>query len=521
MRGEVAFVALCTAMIIASCSDAGAPTTSVPGGTSTSTVDAIVETTTTSSISVTTSTPSSTASTATQPVFAPPDPFTAPEPSPTGGGSGCSPGQGSLPDGVWFGFLDGITDTTIEFDLACYLSCDPGDGFEIGNQSSRIRTLGIDRDAMVIFESVNGPDWQNTFEAVTSYEHIGLHNKVWVYVNDSKVTQIVLPADVRGCRYTEVGVQWAPPLPRAGLVAFNDLGVIASLTFGVGRNLFYWQSDNWQSADELAGVPHSGTEGSVVAAATNKVAIGAHMHRWTGSTWSTDVIDTAPGTPRALAISGDRALMAATSDDDTVVHVLTWSGESWSVETIVVGYSGHWVTVSGAISGDTFVIADTGIDSAMRTGVVRVFTWDGSSWIETATLHDEWDSGNWGSSLDLDGDQLLVGADGATPGPGSPGGLYLYTRTGDTWTPEIVGEGGEGFGFSGRIDGDTIIAAAAHSDETATFWVFVRAADGWRGTPIAIAMQDPFDDWVNSVDIRGSEVVVSTHDSLWIGVLHR
>lgn len=515
MRGKVAFVAVCTAMIIVSCSDTGAPATS-------STIEnVVVETTTTSSLSVATSTPASTSSTTAQPVFAPPDPFAAPEPTSTGAGSGCSPGQGSLPDGVWFGFLDGITDTTIQFDLACYLSCDPGDGFEIGNQSSRIRTLGVHGDATVIFESVNGPDWENAYEEVTSYEDVGLHSKVWVYVNDSKVTDIVLPAGAGGCRYVEVDVEWAPPLPRAGLVAFNDLGVIASLTFGVDTNLFYWRSDSWQYADELGGIPHTGTEGSVVAASRDTVAIGAHIHRWTGSMWSTEVFDTLPGTPRALATSGDRVLMAATSDDDTMVHVLTWSGESWSVETIVVGYSGHWVTVSGAISGDTFAIADPGIDSAMRTGVVRVFTWDGFSWVETATLHDEWNSGNWGSSVDLDGDQLLVGADGATPGPGSPGGLYLYTRTGDTWTPEIVGEGGEGFGFSGRIDRDTIITAAGHSDETATFWVFVHAADGWRGTPIAIAMQDPFDDWVYSVDIRGSEVVVSTHDSLRIGVLHR
>jgi hypothetical protein len=211
--------------------------------------------------------------------------------------------------------------------------------------------------------------------------------------------------------------------------------------------------------------------------------------------------------------------MTTTVGDAVVVHVLTWTGQSWSDESTTVGDAGHWATASGAIDGDTFAIADTGIDSAMHTGVVRVFTWDASAWTETATLHNQWDSGAWGCSIDLDGDELLVGADGATPGPGSPGGMYLYTRTGSTWTPEIVGEGDEGFGSDVRLDGDTIVTTASHSDPTATFWVFVRATNGWRGTPISIDGQDPVDDWVYSVDVHGSDVAVSTEDALWIGVI--
>ncbi len=35
------------------------------------------------------------------------------------GGSGCSPGAGTLPDGVWFGYVGSIGATSVDFDLAC------------------------------------------------------------------------------------------------------------------------------------------------------------------------------------------------------------------------------------------------------------------------------------------------------------------------------------------------------------------------------------------------------------------
>jgi hypothetical protein len=533
MRGHIVFVAVCAAILLVSCSDAGTPSPSLLP--SSAVTDTIVETT----VGVTTpislpevSVPEATTSTQpttpitpapAQPVFSPPDPFVAPTPTATGGGSGCNPGSGALPDGVWFGFLDDVTEMTIDFDLACYLSCDPGEGFHVGNQSQRIRTLTVDPTAIVTFESIDGPDWENPYDVVMDYEDVGMHNRVWIYVTGGEVTSIVFPAGPRGCRYAEIEVEWTAQLPRAGQVAFNDLGLIATEISGVEANLFYWRSDDWHLPTELEGVPYRGPEGAVASASEATVAIGAHVHRWTGSTWSTDVFDTLPGAPQALATSGNRVLMTGILEDDElwVAFVLTWTGDSWGVDTIPLDTRDSSVFWSGAISGDTFAISDPGNYSNEGQGTVRIFTWNGASWSQTATLVNQWDTGNWGSSLDLDGDRLLVGADGATPGPGSPGGVYLYTRTGDTWSPEVIGEGGEGFGFSARIDGDTIATAAAHSDDSATFWVFVEAVDGWRGTPLAIDGQDSLNDWVTGIDVHGSEVAVSTGDSLRIGVLRR
>jgi hypothetical protein len=204
--------------------------------------------------------------------------------------------------------------------------------------------------------------------------------------------------------------------------------------------------------------------------------------------------------------------MKGAEGDAATIHVLTKSTDGWSVETVQLG-DRYWETWSGAIAQDTIAVADTDLHSE-GNGTVRVFTWSGSAWNETAEIRSQWDTHMFGSSVDLDGDQLLVAADGSSPGPGGPGGVYLYTRRADEWTPEVVAEGREGFGFSSSIDNDTIITAAAHGDETASFWVFTRIPGGWVGTPIQLDTQD---DWLYGAAIHKPFVAVSTFDGVWIG----
>ena len=64
----------------------------------------------------------------------------APLPGSAGaGGSGCAPGSGQLPDGVWFGYVHATGATSIDFDLACLYVGDIAyvkgaeDGVEVDN----------------------------------------------------------------------------------------------------------------------------------------------------------------------------------------------------------------------------------------------------------------------------------------------------------------------------------------------------------------------------------------------------
>lgn len=517
-----------TALFLASCSGTSPAATTTVAGDAVPVTDVTVTTSTTEPSTVASSTSSTTragSSTTTEPTsttttasaatrFVPPDPFVSPMATAAGGGSGCSPGPGALPDGVWFGFVDGTTDTTIEFDLACFRSCDPGSGVRIGNENSNIRTVPVQSNAEVIAEERGGPGWRDAFEKWKDYEDVGLHTMVWIYINDGEVTHIVQPTVAEGCRFAAVAIDWAAQLPPASHVAFNELGLIATAPYGADQNLFYWHSASWQDADTLEGMAGYGWERSPVAASGSNVGIGAHIHRWNGASWSTASFESLGDDVYALGASGDRVLMSGVAGDGAVIHVLTWMGDGWGVETIRIGLRSDWQTWAAALSGDTFAVSDTGLDTAQGVGTVLIYDWDGTSWSLTATLRDEWDTGMWGSSLDLDAERLVVGADGSTPGPGSRGGVYLHTRTDDGWIPEIVGQGSEGFGFGTRIDGNTIITAAAHSDPTATFWIFTPSADGWEGTPISI---DTPNDWVNGLDVHGDHIAVSTPEGLRIG----
>ncbi|MDP9495121.1 MAG: hypothetical protein M3P87_07765 [Actinomycetota bacterium] len=72
-------------------------------------------------------------------------------------GSGCTPGEGPLPDGLWFGFVTSRTEETLDFDLACWFTGDaatraaaeegqespPPNDYYVRNTNPEIRTITI------------------------------------------------------------------------------------------------------------------------------------------------------------------------------------------------------------------------------------------------------------------------------------------------------------------------------------------------------------------------------------------
>lgn len=525
MRHRWVLAAVCVTLVAVSCStvgDTGSTSTTTSSSSPDSTTTIPASSTTTVSTTITTSEETETTTTSFEGAFAPPQPFVSPHPTATGGGSGCSPGPGPLPDGVWFGFINGMTDAAIDFDLACFVACDPGVGFTIRNDNPAGRTVEVADGAVVVLENPDGDDWLESYDAYRGYEEAALHNDVWIYVNDGVMTHIVDFAAIRGCRSAAVDVEWTVDLPAAARIAFNDLGLLAVDHEGGGENRFYWRSSDWTSWDPLSGEAHSGWQAWTVAGSADTVGLGATIHRWSGSSWHSTTVDTLGESVHVLGMTEDRVLMAGTSGGEAQVYVLTPIGDAWVPDIISLGSVNRWETWSGTISGSTFAVADTGIHSADGRGTVHIYDFDGTAWTRTATIRDPWVpgdwGGNWGSSLDLDGDILVVGADGVTPGSGTPGAVHAYRRTADGWGAELVGEGGAGFGYDARIDGTTIVAGASPGDPLVTFWIFVVVDGGWLGTPIRVPIDgDEEQDWLWGVDVDGDLVAVSTQSGLWIG----
>ena len=126
---------------------------------------------------------------------------------------------------------------------------------------------------------------------------------------------------------------------------------------------------------------------------------------------------------------------------------------------------------SVAIDGDTLVIGAPAADFARGgdPGAVYVFTRTGDTWTETQQLvaSDAVRFNQFGASVAIDGDNLVIGAPQFSVfGNDEESTAYVFTRTGDTWTEtqQLTATGrveGDLFGGSVAIEDDTVIVGAA------------------------------------------------------------
>jgi FG-GAP repeat len=131
------------------------------------------------------------------------------------------------------------------------------------------------------------------------------------------------------------------------------------------------------------------------------------------------------------------------------------------------GAVGYGFAVAMSADGRTAVVGQLGTahgsvqqhDWTEVGGLVHVFTFDGSSWSEQATLRAS------DQSYDLlFGNSVAISADGNTVIVGDPGECayehicehtaYVFTRLGTTWTQQAEFHGGSGFGGSVALSGD-------------------------------------------------------------------
>jgi len=178
--------------------------------------------------------------------------------------------------------------------------------------------------------------------------------------------------------------------------------------------------------------------------------------------------------------------------------------------------------VSAAISGDTAVLGTPHADnpSASSSGAAYVFVRSGSTWTEQAriTAADTSHLHEFGISVDVGGDTIVVGATGDDSGGVSAGATYVFVRSGSSWTQEakIVASDasrGDRFGSSVSISGDSVLIGA-HSDDDHGFssgsaYVFVRSGGAWHEQAKLTASDSARDDlFGGSVSVSGDTAVV-------------
>ena len=228
----------------------------------------------------------------------------------------------------------------------------------------------------------------------------------------------------------------------------------------------------------------------------------------------------------SVALDGSRALVGAYGRDDRkgAAYIFEYNGINWTkTADISLGTDGSandFFGYSVALDGSRALVGAYGRGGDDRKGAAYIFDLSSSGiWSEPTDISlgtDGIDFDNFGISVALDGDRALVGATGR--GDLSTGAAYIYDLTGNTWsqTTDIslgpVGNGNDHFGSSVALDGDRALVGADGRDEFKGAAYIFDTTDGttWsEPKEISLGTDGADDDYFgNSVALDGDRALV-------------
>lgn len=161
-------------------------------------------------------------------------------------------------------------------------------------------------------------------------------------------------------------------------------------------------------------------------------------------------------------------------------------------------------------------------DPDCNSGSVHVFVRDATGWIcqQKITAGDAAAGDDFGESVALWGDTLVVGAPGVDAAGNNGGAVYVYTRAGTVWSQQgsrlipsqVVAD--DCFGGSVGLENDLLIGGARFHDSTGLFdagsaYVYQRTGTTWNSEGELVA-NDPglFDQFGTAVDAGMDRVVI-------------
>jgi hypothetical protein len=171
-----------------------------------------------------------------------------------------------------------------------------------------------------------------------------------------------------------------------------------------------------------------------------------------------------------------------------------------------------------AISGDTMVVASVLEDSPVSNcGAAYVYVRSGPDWTLQQKLLPLDPSVNklFGGGLDIEGDTMIVGAQGDA---GARGAAYVFVRSGTTWTQQqklvpTDALAGDEFGYSISISGDTAAISGEFVDlpgqpNAGAIWVFTRSGSLWTQQQKLTASDATAGDYFVNVATSGDTILV-------------
>ena len=180
----------------------------------------------------------------------------------------------------------------------------------------------------------------------------------------------------------------------------------------------------------------------------------------------------------------DRAIIGALGNDDDEAgtdagsaYIFEVNGTDWN-ETMKLTASdaaeGDVFGSSVSIDGDRAIIGANRNDDDAGTdaGSAYIFEFDGTQWKETAilTASDAAANDNFGRSVSINGDRAIIGAPGNDDDGNASGSAYIFEVNGTDWNETMKPTASDAaaddlFGSSVSIDGDRAIIGANQNDD--------------------------------------------------------
>lgn len=186
-----------------------------------------------------------------------------------------------------------------------------------------------------------------------------------------------------------------------------------------------------------------------------------------------------------VSIKGDWIAVGVPKDDDLnpnsgAVWLYEFDGTNWGYHSTLTStfteFGEELFGYSVSLSGTRIAIGSPlDDDAATDAGNAFIYDYDGTNWnfTEKITPSDGGNSFSYGFDLELDTDQLIVGAYGGNPALLSAGGAYIYQFDGTNWNEQQIifpsdATQDDWFGYKVGIDGQTAIMSAINDDDNGT-----------------------------------------------------
>jgi hypothetical protein len=181
------------------------------------------------------------------------------------------------------------------------------------------------------------------------------------------------------------------------------------------------------------------------------------------------------------------------------VYIFVRTGSLWNEQQKLTASDGSENALFGnslAISGETVVVGapNRNLVNINNAGAAYIFVRNGSVWSQqqSLTIGDLAPSDQFGWSVDISGETVAVGARlKDITGKTNAGAAYIFVRAGNSWGQQqtlIASDGAafDTFGSSVDIDGETVVVGAPTADvapnnlDSGAAYVFVRTGSSWN-----------------------------------------